>query len=156
MSSLLIKTSLGPITLLLRPDAAPQTVAHVKNLVSASLFNNVEFYRSDFVIQMGLYGTNKVNKFPDLPVNESLIQPLLSNTRGTVSIAHHDVPDNGNSEMFINLGANTHLDEAYGGYCVFAEVDTSNGISFETVDKIAKEIADHGKNVKVESVTLQQ
>ena len=155
MSSLLIKTSLGPITLLLRPDVAPTTVAHVKNLVGASLFNNVEFYRSDFVIQMGLYGTQKVNDFPDLPINESQRQPLLSNLRGAVAIAHHDVPDNGNSEMFINLGANTHLDEAYGGYCVFAQVDTSNGTSFETVDKIAEEIANNGRNVKVESVTLQ-
>ena len=46
----------------------------------------------------------------------------IPNTRGGVAIAHWDVPDNGNSEFFINLKTNSHLDQAYGGYCVFAEV----------------------------------
>ena len=48
--------------------------------------------------------------------------PLASNVRGTCSVAHWDVPDCGNTEFFINLKPNPHLDEAYGGYCVFAAV----------------------------------
>jgi len=47
-------------------------------------------------------------------VNETHQHKILSNTRGTVSIAHFDVPDNGNTEMFINLKPNAHLDKAYG------------------------------------------
>jgi cyclophilin family peptidyl-prolyl cis-trans isomerase len=40
--------------------------------------------------------------------------PVVSNTRGTCSIAHWDVPDCGNTEFFVNLQPNAHLDEAYG------------------------------------------
>ena len=45
------------------------------------------------------------------------------------------MPDCGNSEFFINLGTNAHLDEAYGGYCVFAQVE--DDASFAIVDAIA-------------------
>ena len=67
----------------------------------------------------------------------------MSNTRGTAAIAHWDVPDCGNSEFFINLGTNAHLDEAYGGYCVFAQVE--DDASFQVVDSIAAEIKSKGK-----------
>ena len=64
----------------------------------------------------------------------------MSNTRGTAAIAHWDVPDCGNSEFFINLGTNAHLDEAYGGYCVFAQVE--DDASFAIVDAIAARSAE--------------
>ena len=48
--------------------------------------------------------------------------------------AHWDVPDCGNSEFFINIKDNPHLDSAYGGYCVFAEV--ANTESYKVVDAI--------------------
>jgi cyclophilin family peptidyl-prolyl cis-trans isomerase len=64
-------------------------------------------------MQCGLHvhGTGRDNPFGDLQVNEK----NRSNLRGTVSIAHWDVPDCGNTEFFINLEDNTHLDDAYGG-----------------------------------------
>jgi len=62
----------------------------------------------------------------------------IPNTRGGVAIAHWDVPDNGNSEFFINLKTNSHLDQAYGGYCVFAEVDGAS--SFSVADAIAQAV----------------
>ena len=61
------------------------------------------------------------------------------------------MPDNGNSEFFINLQTNAHLDNVYGGYCVFAEV--ADDASFATVDKIAAAIKGGGGNVTVNSVT---
>ena len=87
-------------------------------------------------------------------MNETKRTPRVSNTRGTLSIAHWDVPDCGNSEWFINLKTNAHLDEAYGGYCVFAEV--ADKASLITVDKIAKSIASGAtETVKISSVLLQ-
>ena len=59
----------------------------------------------------------------------------MSNARGTAAVAHWDVPDCGNTEFFINLVTNSHLDSAYGGYCVFAEVADES--SFAVVDAIA-------------------
>lgn len=101
MSTLLITTSLGAIRLVLRPEAAPQTVAHVVKLVRDRVFDGTSFYRSDFVIQGGLHGSKKTNPHPALSVNESKLPSRLSNTRGAAAIAHWDVPDCGNSEFFI-------------------------------------------------------
>ena len=73
------------------PKTAPSS-AHLSKLAAHKLFDGTSFYRSDFVIQMGLHGTGKVNPYPALPVNES---GRLSNTRGTAAVAHWDVPDCG-------------------------------------------------------------
>ena len=80
------------------------------------------------------------------------VGPRVSNTRGTAAIAHWDVPDCGNSEFFINLGTNAHLDSAYGGYCVFAQVE--DDASFKVVDAIAEAIKKVGK-VDISSIVCE-
>uniref|UniRef100_A0A7S0BWW6 PPIase cyclophilin-type domain-containing protein n=1 Tax=Proboscia inermis TaxID=420281 RepID=A0A7S0BWW6_9STRA len=86
---------------------------------------------------------------PNLDVNETNTGTVLSNQRGTVSIAHWDVPDCGNIEFFINLKSNPHLDSAYGGFCVFAEVQDED--SFRVVDSIAAVIllGQHPKIIRI-------
>ena len=54
-----------------------------------------------------------------------------------------------------DLQENEHLNEAYGGYAVFATVDRGDTASFDTVDKIAKTIAENeGHRVLIKSVRL--
>ena len=60
----------------------------------------------------------------------------------------------GNTEAFINLQTNSHLDSAYGGYCVFAEIAAADAASFATVDAIAKAVKG-GRNTKITSVSVQ-
>eukprot|EP00586_Coscinodiscus_wailesii_P017230 CAMPEP_0172517840 /NCGR_PEP_ID=MMETSP1066-20121228/288324_1 /TAXON_ID=671091 /ORGANISM="Coscinodiscus wailesii, Strain CCMP2513" /LENGTH=147 /DNA_ID=CAMNT_0013300021 /DNA_START=72 /DNA_END=511 /DNA_ORIENTATION=+ len=142
MSAFVISSELGSITLHFRPDAAPITAQYISDLISSNTYHNSTFYRSDFVIQCGLHP----RKCPrdNLSVNETHTRKRVSNVRGTAAIAHWDVPDCGNSEFFINLGSNTHLDAAYGGFCVFAEV--MDEASMSVVDAIAAAIKG-GKNV---------
>ena len=124
MSTVKVSTTFGQITLKLRPDAAPKTVEHFCKL--APLFDGCCFYRSDFVIQGGLQradGSSVQNPMKPIPVNETHTDVVLSNVRGTAAFGHWDVPDAGNSDWFINLKDNAHLDSAYGGYAVFAAVD---------------------------------
>ncbi len=45
------------------------------------------------ITQAGLHGSGKSNPFGDLPVNETFGHRVISNIRGTASIAHFDVPD---------------------------------------------------------------
>ena len=156
MSCIRLTTAHGPIRLKLRPDAAPTTAAHICKLVKDKLYDGCCFYRSDFVIQCGLTradGSKVANPHPALSVNETATHVKVSNTRGTCAVAHWDVPDNGNSEWFINLKANPHLDTAYGGYCVFAQVEGDD--SFATVDKIANAVATGGEKPRIESVVVE-
>ena len=98
----------------------------VASLVAVSFRRYRFLFASNALIpssQTGLYGTDVQNPVPDLPVNETPLHEKVTNDRGAMAIAHFDVPDNGNSEMFISLQHNEHLDAAYGGYCVFARVE---------------------------------
>ena len=121
------------------------TADYIAKLANGGLYDNATFYRSDFVIQCGTHGLGRPNPLGDLPVNETFQHARVSNTRGTAAIAHFDVPDNGNSEFFINLQTNAHLDEVYGGYCVFASIAEGDAASFATVDKIAAAVKTAGK-----------
>jgi len=80
-------------------------------------------------------------------VNESTLPGALSNRRGTASVAHWDVPDCGNSEWFINLQDSPHLDKAYGGYCVFAEVPLTDRGSWNVIQAIAEAVKSGQKPV---------
>lgn len=87
-SALLMETEAGPITLRLRPDAAPETVQYILKSVASQLYDGREFYRSDFVIQFGLHGSGVQNPHGNQQVNETHTHIKLSNLRGTVSVAH--------------------------------------------------------------------
>ena len=153
-NTLVIETSLGNIELRLRPNAAPRTVEHIKKLVGDGLYDGCCFYRSDFVIQCGLQrpdGSGVRNPHPPLQVNETSLNDRISNKRGTVSVAHWDVPDCGNSEFFINVKDNPHLDSAYGGYCVFAEVASEE--SYRIVDEIKSAIP-NGQKPLIKKVSI--
>lgn len=113
MSKLAVQTELGDIALRLRPDAAPITVDYIVKAAKSGIYDGTSFYRSDFVIQCGLHGTGR-SPPGNIPINETKTGTFVSNTRGTVSIAHWDVPDCGNTEFFVNLKANQHLGVAYG------------------------------------------
>jgi cyclophilin family peptidyl-prolyl cis-trans isomerase len=148
---LVIKTHLGDIRLKLQTDVAPITCHHVKTLVQEKVFENAAyFYRSDFVIQFGVHGTKKPR--PKLSKNESTNPPKASNVRGAAAFAHWDVPDCGDTEIFINLKPNTHLDTAYGGFCVFANALDEE--SFGSIDAIAAAIPKDSK-VPIISITIE-
>ena len=154
-SSLSDETALASNTLTFSPDAQPETYDYIAKCAASGLYNGTTFYRSDFVIQCGLYGSEKQNPFGDLQVNETKSGAKISNVRGTAAIAHFDVPDNGNTEFFINLQSSPHLDDVYGVYCVFAEVAASDQASWATVDAIADAIANKGQQVvRIENMTV--
>jgi peptidyl-prolyl cis-trans isomerase A (cyclophilin A) len=156
MSRIEINTELGLIKLNLRPDASPTTCQYIKKCVQQGLYNGTTFYRSDFVIQCGLHGSsNKENPNGDLKVNETNSNIKITNKRGTAAIAHFDVPDNGNTEFFINIKNNSHLDNVYGGYCVFAQVDDKDKASWATIEAIADAIANQEKpTIRIDTVKI--
>ena len=157
--SFVISTKLGNITLRFRRDAAPSTCDYYERAIASGLFNEgrASFYRSDFVIQCGLHHSRTQNPAGDLRVNETNAPgtEMLGNLPGTAAVAHFDVPDCGNTEFFINLKNNVHLDSVYGGYCVFAAVDQSDKASWQVIGAIAETISrKQGGLVGISNMTL--
>jgi cyclophilin family peptidyl-prolyl cis-trans isomerase len=85
-------------------------------------------------------------------VNESSLS--ISNLPYTVSVAHHDVPDCGDSEFFVNLEKNVHLDEAYGGYAVFARAKEGDDVTRGLCGEIARRVKG-GELVQIIEMTVE-
>ena len=85
-------------------------------------------------------------------MNESSLS--ISNLPYTVSVAHHDVPDCGDSEFFVNLEGNVHLDEAYGGYAVFARAEEGDDVTRGLCGEIARRVKG-GELVQIIEMTVE-
>ena len=120
-----INTSVGTMIATLDGERAPQTVANFLELVDAGFYNGLIFHRviAGFVIQTGGYDVQMQRREgPRNIPNESFNG--LRNQKGSLSMARLQDPDSANSQFFINLSANTHLDALPGkpGYTVFGHL----------------------------------
>lgn len=120
-----LSTSMGDIDVVLYPDKAPRTVANFLERVDEGFYEGLIFHRvvAGFVIQTGGYDAELNYREPPGNVpNESANG--LRNTRGTLAMARLTDPDSANTQFFINVKDNGHLDAAAGrpGYAVFGRV----------------------------------
>ena len=103
----------GRVTILLRPQAAPNHVERIKTLVRKGFYNGVIFHRviDGFMAQTGdPQGTGQGGSdLPDLKAefNE------LPHVRGAVSMARTNEPDSANSQFFIMFQPLLRLDRTY-------------------------------------------
>jgi peptidyl-prolyl cis-trans isomerase A (cyclophilin A) len=128
----LLKTSLGDITLELYPAKAPITVKNFLDYVNDKFYDGTTFHRviSGFMIQGGGLTADMATKATKGAIkNES--GNGLKNARGWVAMARLQELDTANSQFFINLVDNVSLDEMK--YAVFAKVVAG----MDVVDKIA-------------------
>ena len=131
-----VTTNLGTFTIELWPAEAPQTVANFLRYVERDFYDGIIFHRviSDFMIQAGGYNAEMDYLEPAGRVmNESVGGPR--NLRGTIAMARQRNPDSADTQWFVNVKDNRHLD-ADGqrpGYTVFGTVATGMDI----VDRIS-------------------
>ncbi len=127
----ILTTKDGPITIELRPDLAPKTVAQIKTLVGQHFYDGIVFHRviGGFMAQTGdPTGTGTGgSKLPDLKA-EFTPTPFK---RGTLGMARAQSPDSANSQFFICLADSPFLN---GQYTVLGQV--TGGM--DVVDKIKK------------------
>ncbi len=129
----LIKTTMGDITLELYPAKAPVTVKNILDYVNAKFYDGLIFHRviPGFMIQCGGLTPEMATKAGKAPIkNES--GNGLTNARGTVAMARTQDLDSATSQFYINLADNFRLDEMK--YCSFGKVVAG----MEVVDAIAK------------------
>jgi len=120
----------GRVTIELRPDLAPKTVARIKELVRQHFYDGIVFHRviDGFMAQTGdptgtgMGGSGKKLKaeFTDTPF-----------VRGTLGMARAQDPDSADSQFFICFEPSDFLD---GKYTVFGQVTAG----MEAVDAIKK------------------
>ncbi|HSB08885.1 MAG TPA: peptidylprolyl isomerase [Blastocatellia bacterium] len=133
----LIRTSLGDITLEMNPDLAPEHVRNFLKLVASGWYDHTAFHRivPGFVIQGGLGSTRADNNThpADKWVHKLKGEFTRSalHVRGILSMARTSDPDSAETSFFIVLGAATHLD---GKYSIFGKVVDG----FDTLELIEK------------------
>ena len=128
---LLIETTKGAVVIDMRPDLAPNHVAHIKKLVREGFYDGVAFHRviDGFMAQTGCpHGTGTGgSKYPNLKA-EFNAEPHV---RGVCSMARAQNPDSANSQFFICFDDARFLDRQY---TVWGKVTEG----MENVDKIKR------------------
>ena len=132
----LIKTSMGEITVELDADKAPLSVANFLAYVDAGFYDGTIFHRviPDFMIQGGGLDANMEKKSTREPV-ENEAKNGLKNVRGSIAMARTGDPHSATAQFFINLKDNVFLNQSGNrwGYAVFGRVDEG----MDVVDAIA-------------------
>ena len=117
------------------PEKAPQHVNQFLRLVNEGFYDGLIFHRviPNFVIQAGGYDSElKYFSSEQKIINESFNG--LKNAKHTVAMARLSKPDSADTQFFINLRDNNHLDSSGDnpGYTVFGKVIDG----FEVIEEI--------------------
>ncbi|WP_181702856.1 peptidylprolyl isomerase [Chthonobacter albigriseus] len=112
-NTLVIETTKGRVVIEMRPDVAPNHVAHIKKLVREGFYDGIVFHRviEGFMAQTGCprgTGTGG-SQYPDLKA-EFNNEPHV---RGTASMARAQNPNSANSQFFICFDDARFLDKQY-------------------------------------------
>ncbi len=112
-NTLIMETTHGRVVIAMRPDLAPNHVAHIKKLTREGFYDGVKFHRviDGFMAQTGCpHGTGTGgSNYPDLKA-EFNSEPHV---RGTASMARAAHPDSANSQFFICFDDAGFLDNQY-------------------------------------------
>jgi len=130
-NTLIMETTKGRVVIEMRPDLAPNHVAHIKKLAREHFYDGIVFHRviEGFMAQTGDptgTGTGS-SKYPNLK-QEFNAEP---HTRGVTSMARSQNPDSANSQFFIVFDDARFLDRQY---TVWGKVIEG----MENVDKIKR------------------
>ncbi len=121
----ILKTTLGSITLQMEPDWAPNHVRNFLMLVATGWYDGTAFHRisKDFVVQGGIENSRKDGAGHPA---DRWVHPLkgefrkdVQHVRGVVSMARTDDPNSATTSFFLMLGPAPHLD---GQYSAFARI----------------------------------
>jgi cyclophilin family peptidyl-prolyl cis-trans isomerase len=135
--TVVMKTSLGSVTMELYPDKAPETVKNFLQYVNDKFYDGTIFHRviSTFMVQGGGMDAAMNKKATRSPIKNEAANGL-QNKVGAIAMARTGDPHSATAQFFINVKDNGFLDKAQAqdgwGYCVFGKVTAG----MDVVDKI--------------------
>ena len=135
-----LETSLGPITIEVFPDRAPNHVRQFLRLAQSGVYDGTAFHRvvKGFVIQGGFMPTRREPPDEKQETYIRTLQPEFNDTlhdRGIVSMARGDDPASATSSFFIVLARTPALDKRY---TVFGRVTSG----LDVIEKIEAQPVD--------------
>lgn len=114
----ILETEKGTLILQMYPEVAPQTVARISELADSGFFDGIVFHRvvADFVVQAGdPTGTGEGGSGRTIPAEFSQLHYI----RGSLGMARDDDINSNDSQFFICITDQPHLD---GKYTLFGQV----------------------------------
>ena len=168
-TEVILKTSMGDITLELLEEASPVACKNFTSYAEEGFYDGTIFHRviPGFAIQAGGYTPLLALKPPKSPIKNEA-KNFVPNKKGTVAVARRKHKDSGTSQFFINLKDNYHLDfrdEKNYGYTVFARVKSGLDIA-EAISQVdtacpsqdrrpCKDLPDGMRDVPKEPVVIE-
>lgn len=157
----LMKTSMGDITLDLYGEDAPISVENFLSYINDDFYDGLIFHRviGNFMIQGGGFDAEMTQKPTKDPIKNEA-QNGLSNVTGTLAMARTGIIDSATSQFFINVVDNPFLDFTAPnprgfGYAVFGKISAG----MEVVEKIKLvETENRGRghaNVPTEAIIIE-
>lgn len=124
----ILETEKGTLVFQMYPGIAPRTVARISELAESGFFDGIVFHRvvADFVVQAGdPTGTGEGGSGRTIPAEFSHLHYI----RGSLGMARDDDINSNDSQFFICITDQPHLD---GKYTLFGQVISGA----EVLDKI--------------------
>jgi len=156
----IMKTSLGDITIELYADKAPITVKNFLDYAEAKHYDGTIFHRviPAFMIQGGGFTAAMQQKPTRAPIKNEAGNGL-KNTPGTIAMARTGVVDSATAQFFINTKENPALDHrdetpAGFGYAVFGKVTAGMDV-VKKIESVSTTTKGPHQNVPADAVVIE-
>ncbi|MCX7833798.1 MAG: peptidylprolyl isomerase [Ignavibacteria bacterium] len=151
---LTLETTFGTIKIQLYPDKAPKTVSRIEELTKNNFYNGVTFHRviDNFMIQTGdPTGTGAGGSGQTIP--DEFNNGLKHDKEGVVAMANTGRPNSQDSQFYITLGPQPHLD---GKYTIFGQVLEGMDVA-KRIAKVPKDNKDKPlEDIKIIKATISE
>ena len=154
-----LKTSMGDITLELDAENAPVTVANFLEYVNSDFYSDTIFHRviKGFMIQCGGFEPGMTQKSTNDEIKNEANNGL-ANEHYTIAMARTNEPHSASSQFFINTKNNSFLDFSSEtpqgwGYCVFGKVTAGQDV-VDAIESVATGNSGYHQDVPVEDIVI--
>ena len=159
MTTLLMTTNKGNITIELDDEKAPKTVANFLDYVNKGHFTNTIFHRviKDFMIQGGGFEPGMKQKATDATV-ENEAKNGLKNDKYTLAMARTSAPHSASAQFFINTKDNGFLNypgQDGWGYAVFGKATSGQDVVDE-INNVKTTRSGMHSDVPVDPVVIEK
>ncbi|MFQ3230102.1 peptidylprolyl isomerase [Reinekea sp.] len=159
--NVLMKTSMGDITIKLNVEKAPKSAENFKSYVEKGFYDGLVFHRviNGFMVQGGGFEPGMKQRETDAPIDNEANNGL-KNTKYTLAMARTMDPHSATGQFFINVSDNSFLDHKSEtvdgwGYAVFGEVTEGTDV-VERIKAVPTTMKSGHQDVPTEDVIIEK